>query len=93
MRDKLITMMHTVAENFRTERDDLNQPLREECRLLRNEFSDFKNELLEVVHSSNVNLTAMNLLLHVVQETDQFTLELRLIIKRMRLFHEMCRED
>ncbi len=92
LRDKLISMMHTVAENFRTERDDLNQPLREECRLLRNEFSDFKNELLEVVRSSNVNLTAMNLLLHVVQETDQFTLELRLIIKRMRLFHEMCED-
>ncbi len=93
LREKLTTMMRTAADNFRNLRDEENKPLREECRLLRNEFTDFRKELLEAVRTSNVNITSMNLLLHLVQETDQFTLELRLLIKRMRLFHEMCAND
>ncbi len=90
MRDKLINLMHTAADNFKNQRDDANKPLREECRILRNELSEFRKELFDVVQSSEANIAAMTLLLHLVQETDQFTLEVRLLIKRMRLFHEMC---
>ncbi len=90
LRDRLIALMGQVAENLRNRRDDLNAPLRGECRNLRAEMSAFRDELLVKVQQDDVNITAMTLLLHTVQETEQLTLELRLLIKNCRLYHEVA---
>ncbi len=89
LRDRLLDLMAQVANNLRNQRDDLNAPLRDECRRLRSEMSDFRDELLVKVQQSDVNISAMTLLLHTVQETEQLTLELRLLIKSCRLYHEL----
>ncbi len=89
LRNHLISLMKQVSENLKAQKDELNAPLREECRHLRAKMSDFRNELLTKIQQPNVNISTMTLLLHIVQETEQLALELRLLIKNCRLYHEL----
>ncbi|MCF0235987.1 MAG: inorganic phosphate transporter [Bacteroidaceae bacterium] len=91
LRDKLTGFMTLLAEELRSERRDTFRDHEATCNQLRQEFREFRHDVLEDVQSSShaVNITTSNLLLHMIQETEQITREVRSMLNNLRHYYEL----
>ena len=89
LRDRLANVMNRAAQNLKTGNIAENEKLREECLRIRNDFRNFRHEVLVELQTRETNMTTDSLLLHVIQETEQITIELRVFLKSNRRFHEL----
>lgn len=81
--------MERAADNLRNCRYADYEEIRRECVTLREEFSALRSKLLRDLQSNaDANLSAMTLLLHVVQETELICAEVRRVFKSVRRFSE-----
>lgn len=64
------------------------EPLREECQTLREELARLRRESTLQLQQSDVNLTTATLFLHLIQEMEQLTVELRRLLKCIRHYRE-----
>ena len=83
--------MTLLAEELRSERRDTFRDHEATCNQLRQEFREFRHDVLEDVQSSShaVNITTSNLLLHMIQETEQITREVRSMLNNLRHYYEL----
>ena len=89
IRNQLTDIMVHAAENLKNGRYDENEKLRADAEKLRADLSEFRNQILVTLQTSATNLTSMTLLLHLVQETEQIVIEVRLLLKSAQKFHEL----
>ena len=89
LRDRLVKVVESAAENLKEMRQTENEALRSELTDIREEFKAFRKDILLELQQPGVNMTSVTLLLHVVQETEQIILEVRQLLKRCRKFHEL----
>ncbi len=86
---RLLGLMERAADNLRNCRYADYEEIRRECVTLREEFSALRSKLLRDLQSNaDANLSAMTLLLHVVQETELICAEVRRVFKSVRRFSE-----
>lgn len=89
LRNQLSDIMIKAADNLKNARYSENEALREQADKLRTELSEFRNQILVQLQTSATNLTASTLLLHLVQETEQIVIEVRVLLKSVQKFHEL----
>lgn len=91
LRNQLIERMDMIAASFRAEQTQDYLAHKEACDQLCDQFRSFRHEVLDRVQDSQneVNLTTANLFLHVIQETEQVTRELRSILDNLRRYYEL----
>lgn len=89
LRNQLSDIMIKAADNLKNARYSENETLREQADKLRTELSEFRNQILVQLQTSATNLTASTLLLHLVQETEQIVIEVRVLLKSVQKFHEL----
>lgn len=90
LRNQLTDIMLQAADNLKSARYEDNEALRERADKLRTDLSDFRVQILVKLQTPAVNLTSSTLLLHVVQETEQIVVEVRVLLKSIKKFHELA---
>ncbi len=80
-----------VCVDLRAERYDALRDHRRALDLLRRDFRAFRHDVLADVQDSTkaVNLTSINLLLHITQETEQLVREVRSLTDHLRHYREL----
>ena len=89
LRDRLAEAMRRSAENMKYFNLAENERLRAECKEIREDFRTFRHEVLVELQTRETNMTTDSLLLHVIQEAEQITVEMRVLLKSNRRFHEL----
>ena len=89
LRNRWTELMTKAAETLRHQRLDEVESLRDECAQLREDIARMRRTTILQLQQPHVNLTSATLFLHLVQETEQLTVELRRLLKCMRNFHEL----
>lgn len=81
LRNCLVALMDEIAANLRACRPADNDALLADCSQLRERLFHFYEDLSVTMQSEDVNVTSVSLMLHIVQETEQFVVELMELIK------------
>lgn len=89
LRDRLAGTMKQIAVNLKSNDAIDYEKLREQCMEVRNEMRTFRHEVLLGLQTRETNMTTDSLLLHVIQESEQIAIELRVLLKSSRRFNEM----
>lgn len=89
LRNRLVEVMKDSATHLKRFDMAENNRLREECMAVREDFCKFRQEVLVKLQTEDSNMTTDSLLLHVVQEAEQMAIELRVLLKSYRRFHEL----
>ena len=89
IRDRVVEVMNQAAVNLKHFNTVENERLRADLVKIREDFKAFRHEVLVELQTRDVNMTTDSLLLHVIQETEQITVELRFLLKSNRRFHEL----
>ena len=89
IRDRVVEVMNQAAVNLKNFNTVENERLRADLVKIREDFKVFRHEVLVELQTHDVNMTTDSLLLHVIQETEQITVELRFLLKSNRRFHEL----
>ena len=89
LRDKLIAITQDAIDNLQHFDIAKNEEIRLRCVRLREEYSAFRHSVLVELQTKDINLNTITLLLHVLQETEQIVVEIRLLLKNCRRFHEL----
>ena len=90
LRNRLALLMEEGARNLETMRVADNASVVDQLKELREDFSALRKELIIETQTSDENLTALSLLLHIVQETEQLVVETRLLLRSCCKFHELA---
>ena len=59
------------------------------CSEIRSELHNLGQEIGVAIQTTDVNLTAITLMLHLVQETEQLLVEVKELLKNTKLYREM----
>ena len=89
LRDKLIAILEEATENLQDFNVERNEEIRQKCVKLREEYSAYRHNVLVEMQTKEININTITLLLHVLQETEQIVIELRLLLKNCRRYHEL----
>lgn len=87
--NQLTYVMKQAAENLHNQRIVENEALRDECESIRKKLNELRDIVLVKIQNPDVNLTSETLLLHVIQETEQLCIEIRLLLKMTKHFKEL----
>ena len=90
LRNRLALLMEEGSRNLEAMRVTDNAAVIDQLKELHEEFSAFRKEIIIEIQTSDENLTAMTLLLHIVQETEQLLVETRLLLRSCCKFHELA---
>ncbi|RRD80209.1 inorganic phosphate transporter [Alloprevotella sp. OH1205_COT-284] len=91
IRDKFVAEISEITADMRADRRSTINTHKQRCEALREEFRVFRHEVLDAVQNSQnaVNLTTANLLLHIIQESEQLVKEVRSAINNLRRYYEV----
>lgn len=89
LRNEVVKLMGTVAENLRNLRSEDNDALIARCEELENEIANFGRDTSVALQSAESNLNAMTLMLHITQETQQIVAEMRDLLESCKAYREM----
>lgn len=90
LRNRLDAIIQDAADNLRHFDADKNRKLRDDLTEVRDSFREFRHDVMVGLQASDANVTTETLLLHVLQETEQIVVELRVLLKNSRRFHELA---
>ncbi len=85
----LTDVMEQSAELLRNHQVDECEPLRNRCDEVRRGLAAMRDKVLLELQTPGVNITTKTLLLHVVQETEQICIEMKVLLKSVRRFKEL----
>ena len=90
LRNRLDAIIQDAADNLRHFDADKNRKLREDLKDVCENFRNFRYDVMVGLQACDANVTTETLLLHVIQETEQIVVELRVLLKNCRRFHELA---
>lgn len=90
LRNHLDAIIQDAADNLRHFDADKNRKLREDLKDVCENFRNFRYDVMVGLQACDANVTTETLLLHVIQETEQIVVELRVLLKNCRRFHELA---
>ena len=61
----------------------------ENCREMQHELARMEHDVTRDIQATDLNLTAVTLLLHLVQEMQQLCVQLRLLLRASCHYHEL----
>lgn len=88
LRKGVVELLEQIAVNLRQQRGEDNDCLVMDCRELKRDFSAFSEELSVEIQTSDRNINAVALILHVVQETEQLLTEINELLKTTKAYRE-----
>lgn len=89
VRNQLISLMNETADNLRNANARNNESLLKRCQQVENSIKQFNQDMGVAIQSDSINLTVMTLMLHMGQETEQLTVELRDLLHTCKSFKEL----
>lgn len=89
LRTEFTELIAEIAGNFRNQRSEDNDALMARCSEIRSELHNLGQEIGVAIQTTDVNLTAITLMLHLVQETEQLLVEVKELLKNTKLYREM----
>lgn len=89
LRSRLLAVLEQAVGSLRALDAEAGEQIGKDCLALHEAARNFRNDILAELRQPGVNITSATLLLHVVQETEQFILELRNLLKSCRKFQEL----
>ena len=89
LRTEFTELIAEIAGNFRNQRSEDNDALMARCSEIRSELHNLGQEIGVAIQTTHVNLTAITLMLHLVQETEQLLVEVKELLKNTKLYREM----
>lgn len=89
LRSRLLAGLEQAAGSLRALDAEAGEQIGKDGLALHEAARNFRNDILAELRQPGVNITSATLLLHVVQETEQFILELRNLLKSCRKFQEL----
>lgn len=89
LRNRLIEIYSRIAENLRAGRPSESGKVAEDTEALQKDFAAYTTGLAMEIQTSNANLNAITLLLHLAQETEQLSFELHELLRTARAYREM----
>lgn len=92
LRSRLVELLNQIAVNFRNQRPEDNDALMQTAEKLQNDFAVCSADFGVAIQTTDANLTSITLLLHLVQESEQLTLEVRELLRTTKAFRELVSE-
>lgn len=91
LRDKFVLLIGQITESLRADRREDIHLHKKSCEAVREEIRLFRHAVLDDVQNSTkrVNLNTLNLLIHILQETEQLVKETRATINDLRRYYEV----
>lgn len=89
LRGRITDLMDEIASNLRNQRCEDNDALMERCDNVRQELRSFYQDVSVAIQSTDANLNATTLLLHLVQETEQFLVEIQDLLRYAKAYRQM----
>ena len=89
LRGRITDFMDEIASNLRNQRCEDNDALMERCDNVRQELRSFYKDVSVAIQSTDANLNATTLLLHLVQETEQFLVEIQDLLRHAKAYRQM----
>lgn len=89
LRTEFTELIAEIVGNFRNQRSEDNDALMARCSEIRSELHNLGQEIGVAIQTTDVNLTAITLMLHLVQETEQLLVEVKELLKNTKLYREM----
>lgn len=86
IREHVAAAYEDAARHLRNCDAEACEEIRRQCGTLREEIAAFRHGVILQLQQPGANLNSLTLLLHVVQETEQLTVELRALLKYMHRF-------
>ena len=86
----MAALYHETADHLRHDRTDAFQPLARQSKELQEKCRALAEAVVHDLQTKNPNLDATTLLLHLTQETEQLSAELRELLRALRAYHEMA---
>ena len=91
LRGKVVILMNEAAGNFNELNLTDGEEIQKECAQLRSEISDFRDRVMADMQTSDKDdITALSLLLHLLQEMEQMLHELDMLIYNVRKFARLA---
>ena len=90
LRSQVAALYHETADHLRHDRTDAFQPLARQSKELQEKCRALAEAVVHDLQTKNPNLDATTLLLHLTQETEQLSAELRELLRALRAYHEMA---
>lgn len=89
MRSRLCALIEQAAANLHAGRTSDNATVAENCREMQHELARMEHDVTRDIQATDLNLTAVTLLLHLVQEMQQLCVQLRLLLRASCHYHEL----
>lgn len=88
LRNAVTDLMAQIADNMQHQRTQDNDALVERCTELEAKAVDFNEHVAVSIQAENSNLNSLTLMLHIGQEIQQITIELRELLKTTKTYRE-----
>ena len=91
LRNRLVNLINDIADDLKEQKFDSEGELQAGLSKLNDDISAFRDEILVELQTPGTNMTTETLLLHIVQETEQFANELSDLLKSAKHFNSLTR--